>query len=299
MTVSRPAIAGWKLGVACSLAMSACFATIDATAKLLGQDMPVVQIVWGRYFFHFLFLAVFLFGRAGLTRILRTNRLALQLGRSVLLVCSTAIFWLALVYLPLAQAIAIGFASPLILTALSALLLGERVGRYRWSAVLVGLCGVVIVVRPGVGELHWAVLLPLAMAFFYALYQITTRVLSRTEDQMTTLFYTGLGGILVSSIAVPFFWVPPTLEQWLGFVWLGLLGGLGHMLLIKAFSLAPASLLAPFGYTSLIWATILGYVVFGEIPDVWTIVGASVIIGSGIFIVWREHRLSSAAEAPA
>src|SRR3546814_6998600 len=172
----------------------------------------------------FLFLAAFVFARTGFVRVVRTGRLGLQLGRSVLLVCSTAIFWLALVYLPLAQAIAIGFASPLILTALSVPLLGERVGRYRWSAVAVGLIGVAIVVRPGFGQLHWAVVLPLVMAVFYALYQIATRVLSRTEDQMATLFYNGLGGVLVSSIDVPLFWMEPTPDPWLGLARPGPLG---------------------------------------------------------------------------
>ncbi|MFN4087923.1 MAG: DMT family transporter [Alphaproteobacteria bacterium] len=291
MTAVQSTPAGWQRGIACSLAMSVCFATIDATAKLLAQDTPVIQVVWGRYVFHFLFLAAFVFGATGLRRLTQTRRLGLQLTRSVLLVGSTASFWLALVYLPLAQAITIGFASPLILTALSVPLLGERVGRYRWTAVVVGLVGVAIVVRPGLGSMHWAVALPLLTAVLYALYQIATRVLSHTDDAMATLFYTGLGGLIVSSIAVPFFWQPPGMMQWLGFVWLGLLGAAGHTLLIKAFSLAPASLLAPFGYTSLIWATILGYLLFAEVPDLWTLVGAAVIIGSGIFIVLREHRL--------
>jgi len=287
--------AGWQRGIVYSLVMSAIFATIDASAKLLGQDTPIVQVVWGRYLFHFLFLAAFVFGRTGFKRLTQTRRLGLQLARSTLLVGSTASFWLALVYLPLAQAITIGFASPLILTALSVPLLGERVGRYRWSAVVVGLVGVAIVVRPGMGEMHWAVALPLVTAVLYAVYQIATRVLSQTDDPMATLFYTGLGGLLVSSAAVPFFWQPLTLEQWLAFAWLGLLGGIGHTLLIKAFTLAPASLLAPFAYTSLIWATLLGFFVFGEIPDLWTVVGACVIIASGVFIVWREHRLRAAA----
>jgi drug/metabolite transporter (DMT)-like permease len=193
-------------------------------------------------------------------------------------------------FLPLADCVVIAFVSPLLVTALSVPLLGERVGIHRWGAVIFGLFGVMFVIRPGMRIVHWASILPLIAALFYANFQITTRILGRIDDALTSLFYTSVGGLILSSIAVLFVWVSPSLEQWLILVWLGFLGVVGHYFMIKAFELAPVSLLAPFDYTALIWATLLGFVLFGDLPDAWTIMGAIIIISSGLYLIKRERR---------
>jgi drug/metabolite transporter (DMT)-like permease len=186
--------------------------------------------------------------------------------------------------------VAIVFISPLLVTALSVLLLAEKVGFHRWGAVIMGFIGVMIVIRPGMGIVHWAVILPLITALFWANYQITTRILSRTDSALTTLFYTAAGGLLFTTLAVWSDWMTPTLKQWFIFACLGFLGTMGHYFLIKAFELAPASMLAPFNYTSILWSILLGYAIFGDLPDKWTIAGVVIIILSGLYIIQRERR---------
>jgi len=150
---------------------------------------------------------------------------------------------------------------------------------------------VMVVMRPGFTIFDWMSILPLVTAFFYAGVQISTRILGRTDGALTTLLYSSAGGAIISTIGVLFFWVTPSFGQWFVLGWLGFLGALGHFLMIKAYELAPASLLAPFDYTTLIWATILGFVVFGDLPDTWTVLGAIIIMSSGLYLVRRESRL--------
>jgi drug/metabolite transporter (DMT)-like permease len=176
-------------------------------------------------------------------------------------------------------------------------LLGERVGRHRWSAVALGLVGVLIITRPSGAIAHWSSLMPLVAAFCYANYQIATRLIGRTDDPLATLFYTSIGGAAVTSLAVPFDWIWPTVAQWLILVALGGLGALGHFLVITAFTRAPASVLAPMHYTVLIWATLFGYLVFGDLPDVWTLVGAAVIVASALYVYYRERKLRTCGGA--
>lgn len=285
-----PVAVSWQRGIAYMLLATACFATLDASAKLMTREMSVVQAVWGRYLFNFLLFAPLLLTTVSPRRLVATRRLGVQLLRAVFLVGATFAFWIGLSYLPLAEAVTLGFVSPLLVTALSVPLLGEKVGVHRWSAVLVGLAGVLIIVRPGVGVMHWAVAMPLLTALSYAFYQILTRILSRTDEALTSLFYGALGGVVLTSLAVPFVWVWPTWQQWLALAWLGLLGGVGHFLLIRAFTAAPASMLAPFNYSGLLWATLLGWLLFGDLPDGWTLAGAAVIVASGLYILQRERR---------
>lgn len=197
----------------------------------------------------------------------------------------------ALIFLSLADCVAIVFISPLLVTALSVPLLGEKVGVHRWGAVIMGFIGVMIIIRPGIGIVHWAVILPLITALFWANYQITTRILSRTDSALTTLFYAAAGGLVFTTFAVWSVWMSPTFKQWFILAWLGFLGTMGHYLLFKAFELAPASMLAPFNYTSILWSLLLGYVIFGDLPDEWTIAGVVIIISSGLYITQRELRL--------
>jgi drug/metabolite transporter (DMT)-like permease len=250
----------------------------------MSSELPLVMLLWGRYLFHFLFVTLF-FLRGPFRGIISTKRIHLQLLRSILLVGAGLTFWGALMFLPLADCTVIFFVAPLFVTALSVPLLGEGVGIHRWGAVIFGFVGVIIVIRPGTGLAHWASILPLITALFYAFVQISTRVLSRTDGALTTLFYTSLGGLTFTSIALLFFWVSPSIKQWLALVWLGFIGATGHYFMIKAYEKAPVSLLAPFEYTALIWTSLLGFFLFGDMPDAWTITGALIIITSGLYLL--------------
>ena len=274
-------------GIGLMIIMTACFSSLDASAKYVSNELPLLMVMWGRYFFHFIFITIF-FLRGEPRDIIFTKNLKLQILRSVLIFCAGVTFWSGLMYLPLADCTVIAFISPLLVTILSVFLLGEKFGFHRWGCVMIGLLGVIFVIRPGMGIAHWAVVLPLLSALFYAIILITTRVLGQRENVLTTLFYTSIGGLILSSIMVLFSWKAPSLIQWLFLIWLGLLGAVGHFFMIKAFEKAPASLLAPFNYTSLIWATFLGFFLFGDLPDAWTIIGAIIIISSGLYLVKRE-----------
>ena len=191
------------------------------------------------------------------------------------------------------------FVSPLMLTALAVPLLKERVGLHRWSAVVIGFLGVLIIVRPGGTTMQWAALLPLLTAFLYALYQIATRVLSRTTPSLVTFAYMVVVGTAGSTLALPFVWRTPDALGWVMMAASGLLHGLAHYLVTRAFALAPAAILAPFNYAQLIGATAFGYFVFGDLPDRWTIVGALVIVAAGLYVAYRERwrRTLAAIEA--
>ena len=177
---------------------------------------------------------------------------------------------------------AINFAAPLIVTAMSIPFLGEKVGIRRWCAILVGFIGVLVIVRPGLGVMHWAAILPLCTAFCYACYQIMTRIATRTEDTRTSLFWTSAVGVVVMSLVVPFFWTQPDAQGWALMLATGALFGFGHYLLIRAFEIAPISVLSPFLYTQIIWATLLSIVLFSEFPDHYSIVGGVIVIASGL-----------------
>lgn len=277
-------------GIGFMIFMTICFSSLDASAKYLSSELPLWVLLWGRYVFNFLFVALF-FVRGASAGIIHTRKLKLQILRSILLVASTVTFWRALVFLPLADCVVILFVAPLLVTMLAAPLLGESVGRHRWTAVLLGFVGVMVVMRPGIAIFEWVLILPLITALLYAGVQISTRILGRTDGALTTLLYSSAGGVIISTIGVLFFWVTPSFEQWLVLGWLGFLGALGHYLMIKAYEIAPASLLAPFDYIALIWATLLGFVMFGDLPDTWTVLGAVIIMSSGLYLIRRESRL--------
>ena len=264
------------------------FASINALAKQLTLTYPVPQVVWARYAFHMLLLLVLLRGR--LPRMLASRRLGLQLTRSLLMMITTGLFFTGVRFIPLADAAAIMFVAPILVTVLSVPLLGEPVGRRRWAAVLVGFAGALIIIRPGAGVMHTAALLPFFAACLHALYQIFTRKVSADDPPLTSLVYTALIGGLVSSAVAPFFWIPPDAMGWTLMILLGLLGGGGHFALIKSFQAAPAATVTPYGYTILLWATIYGFVLFADLPDIWTVVGALVIVLSGLYIFHREQR---------
>ncbi len=276
-------------GVAYFLVASVLFIAMDTAAKILTEELNAVMAVWGRYVFHLVFASlIFATGRFG--RIGWTAQLGLQIVRSLLLVGATLSFFIMLSYMPLAESVALSHVSPIILTVLGALFLRERVGPRRWAAVIVGFIGAMIIIQPGFGTFHWAAPLGLVTATCFAFYAIATRMLSGRDSPATTIFYTALAGAVVMSAAAPFFWIWPSLEAWGLLALLGFLGAVSHLLFIKALDHSSASGLAPYGYSDLIWATLFGIVVFGDFPGPWTIVGAAVVVASGLYIFYRERR---------
>ena len=263
---------------------------VDTVCKIFTKDLHSIQLVWGYFIGINLFLWVFFFLKGEkLSKLRVTDRPFLQIIRPAFLVCSISSLFLGLTYLPIAEATAIGFVAPLFITALSVPILRETVDIHRWSAVVVGLLGVIIIVRPGSDLWHFASIMPLLGALFFALFQIMTRLLSATEKTHTTLFFTGLGGLAWSSLIVPFVWVAPSKIHLLVFFATGAMGAAAHLCMISAFDRAEASLLAPYNYTKLLWVAVLGYWIFGDIPslDMW--IGAVIIVSAGFYVLYKER----------
>jgi drug/metabolite transporter (DMT)-like permease len=276
-------------GIALMCGAVLLFAFSDASAKFLNGHMDTMQVVWARYMSAFV-LALFMFNPIKRPQVMRTSRPWLQLGRSTLLLVSTGLNFVALRYLQLDQAIAIIFCTPFIVAALGGPILGEWIHWRRWTAIIVGFCGVLLVARPGAGGIHPAALLSVMGAFCYAIYSISTRILARTDSNETTNFYSNLVGAVAVSVAIPFFWTPQSDPLIIVLMCImGLFSGTGHYLLIIGHRLAPASVLAPFIYTEIVWMIALGYVVFGDVPNRWTLAGVAVVIGSGLYLLYRER----------
>jgi drug/metabolite transporter (DMT)-like permease len=253
--------------------------------------MDPLQIVWARYFGAFLLAFVFL-NPLTKPKMMMTTRPFMQVGRSALLLVSTALNFFALRYLQLDEVLAILFSTPFLVAVLCGPLLGEWVGWRRWTAISVGFFGVLLVARPGFGGLHPAALLSLGSAVCYALYVISTRVLARSDSSETTLFYSNLVGAVAMLPIVPLAWTTPNSALVVALmVLIGALGSGGHYLLIRGHRLAPASTLAPFIYTQMVWTTTLGFLVFGDVPHRWTIVGGLIVVSSGLYLLNRERRV--------
>ncbi len=276
-------------GIALIIAAVLVFSCIDASAKWLSRSLPTLQIAAIRYLGAFLLVAVFMnpWTRPGL---LRTANLRRQAVRSLCLVLMTGLSFVALRYLPLAQFTAINFASPLLVALLAGPMLKERIGPRRLAAVVVGLGGVLVVTRPFGAPAHPAVILVCIMAAAGAFYAILTRMISAHDRPETTMFYTGGVGALIMAPVLPFVWHNP--ESWTNYVAIAVMciaGALGHWLMILAHKVAPASVLAPFNYMQLLGAIAIGRLVFGETPDHWTVVGGAIVIGSGLYLLYRER----------
>ncbi|MDA0651725.1 MAG: DMT family transporter [Proteobacteria bacterium] len=278
-----------RLGIGLLMIAVALFTIGEVIVKSLARDYDITQIVWARYVFHAL-VTYTIFSRANVFRLAQTSRPGLHVMRSALMLAATTLFFSSLRYLALADAIAITFVGPLLVTALSIPMLKEQVGIRRWMAIFVGFGGVLVIIRPGMGVMHWAAILPLCCTVCYAFYQILTRIASRTDDTQTSLFWMSTFGVVVSSIAVPFFWKTPALIELAMMITLGTVYGLGHYLLIRGLEIAPASKLSPFLYTQIIWATVLGLIFFDQFPDGPTLIGGAIVIGSGLYI-WRRESL--------
>lgn len=264
---------------------------LNASAKYLAEaKYPVLEIVWWRYAGHFVYMIVFFAPRLGL-RLLVASRPVMQLIRSSLLAASTLIFMSALAYVPLTTASAIGFTGPFIVTALAPIMLNERVGIVRWLFVVLGFVGALIILRPGTGAVQPAAFLLLGSAFTSALYQIMSRKIASHDRAETSITYIALAGFALTTVPLPFVWMTPHSPlDWALFIGLGVFGGFGHYFWQRALELAPAPFVSPFNYLGLIGAALLSVVVFGQFPDIWVWVGAAIIAGSGIFMLYYEHR---------
>jgi|307.fasta_scaffold09274_2 drug/metabolite transporter (DMT)-like permease len=264
------------------------FAFLDTTAKYLGRQIDVLQVVWARYTFAFL-LTLIVSNSRNHPGLLRTRRPIFQVVRATLLLGSTFLNFFALKYLRLDQVLAIAFSTPFFVAALSGPVLGEWVGARRWAAIGVGFIGILVVTRPGFGIVHPAAFLAIMAALSYAAYALSTRILVRTDANETTLFYSNFVGAALMLPVVPFFWTTPDLRQVILMALAGALASFGHYMLIAAHRLAPASLLSPFIYSQLVWVIALGYAVFGDVPDAYTLIGASIVIASGLYVFHRER----------
>jgi drug/metabolite transporter (DMT)-like permease len=282
------------VAIALMIAAVNCFSFLDTTAKYLSLTLPVAEVVWARYFGAFL-VAIVLSNPISHPGLLRTGRPWLQIFRSALLVVSTGLAFTALPYLQLDEQVSIIFAAPFLVAALSGPILGERISWRRWLAIVAAFIGVLVVTRPFADAIHPAALLTCCGALCYALYIICTRILARTDSSETTLFYSNIVGAAAMSLVVPFVWVSPdSVLTVLLMLVAGVFGTVGHYLLIAAHRHAPAATLAPYIYTQLLTMIALGFLVFGDVPNQWTFLGAAIVVASGLYLLSLERGSSKA-----
>jgi drug/metabolite transporter (DMT)-like permease len=283
---------GQGIGTAILLMMAAIsmLPVMNVIAKFLSETYPTTQVVWARYAGHVVFVLLVFWPRHG-KALFRAHRPGIHILRSLLMYVATCFFFLALRYIEVPVASSINFTSPLLVTALAVPFLGEKVGWRRWLAVLAGFIGALIIIRPGTDNAHWAMILVLGTSLCYATYQILTRRFATADSPETSVFYIALIGTIVGTgslllgAKVPESWVDAAM-----FAGLGVIGGLGHYLIIRALRLGEASVLSPLNYGQLVMATLVSFLVFGTFPDLWTWIGAAIIISSGIYITYRETR---------
>jgi len=261
---------------------------MDTIAKYLSSDLSFFQITWARYFFTIFFALpfMFFFFRKNLTW---TTQPKLQILRGSTLFFANVLFFYSISIISMAKALTLAFVAPLITTALSPIILGEKVGLRRWSAVIVGFIGSLIVIRPGFIDFNFASIAALGTGCFYGIYLIITRKLHSSDSPLLTLLLTGVVGLVFGSFLVPVVWINPTFNQWSLLALMGLFACLGHLFLILSLKYAEASKLAPLGYFEIVTNVILGYYFFMDFPDHLTWIGLSIIVCSGIYISLREQ----------
>jgi drug/metabolite transporter (DMT)-like permease len=265
---------------------------MDGFAKYLSADLPVLQITWARYFFTVAFTLPVMFFFYN-KQLVWSDKPKLQTLRGLILLFANICFFYAISIIPLAKALTLAFVAPLIVTAFSPMLLGEKVGVRRWTAVIIGFVGSLVVIRPGFLEINLASLAALGTGVMYGFYLIITRKLSTSDNPLLTLLLTGLVGLVAVSGFMPFIWVNPDLSQWSMMAGIGVFACIGHLFLILSLKYADASKLAPLGYTEIIPNVIIGYYFFGNFPDNWTFLGLAIIVISGIYISRREATIKS------
>jgi drug/metabolite transporter (DMT)-like permease len=261
---------------------------MDGFAKFLSDDLPILQITWARYFFTVVFtlpIMIFFFKK----QLVWSDKPKLQILRGLILLSANICFFYAISIISLAKALTLAFVAPLIVTAFSPVMLGEKVGFKRWTAVVVGFVGSLVVIRPGFVELNFASLAALGTGILYGFYLIITRKLSTSDNPLLTLLMTGMVGAILVSVIIPIYWVKPSLNQWSLMAGIGVFACIGHLFLILSLKYADASKLAPLGYTEIIPNVLIGYYFFNELPDNWTYLGLFIIILSGLYISRREY----------
>ena len=261
---------------------------MDGFAKYLSSDLPILQITWSRYFFTVVFILPIMFFFYN-KQLVWTDKPKLQFIRGMILLCANICFFYAISIISLAKALTLAFIAPLIVTAFSPMMLGEKVGIRRWTAVVIGFIGSLVVIRPGFVEFNLASFAALGTGIMYGFYLIITRKLSTSDNPLLTLLLTGLVGAVIISCVVPFVWVKPTFNQWSMMAGIGMFACIGHLFLILSLKYADASKLAPFSYFEIITNIIIGFYFFNNFPDNWTFFGLFIIILSGIYISRREN----------
>jgi drug/metabolite transporter (DMT)-like permease len=275
-------------GIALILASTVFLGASDVTAKYLSATLPSIEIAWIRFLVFGMIMVPAMLPGSPLYA-LPSERRGLQLMRGAALLASSLFFISGLRFLPIAEASATGFVSPLFVTALSIVFLGESVGVRRWLATAVGLIGVLIILRPGSGAFHPAAFFPIVSALAWACTLIMTRMMSGKEAVITTMTYSSIAGVCILSALAPFVWVAPSWHDILFGIVIGIASTAGQWIVVLAFRYADASVLAPFQYTQLLWVSILGFVIFGELPDIWTVTGAVFVVASGLYTAHRER----------
>ena len=260
---------------------------MDGFAKFLSTDLPVLQITWARYFFTVFFvlpIMLFFFKK----NLVRTKKPKLQFLRGLILLTANICFFYSISVISLAKALTLAFIAPLIVTAFSPFFLNEKVGVKRWTAVIIGFIGSLVVIRPGFLEINLASLSALGTGVLYGFYLIVTRKLSNVDNPLLTLLFTGIVGAFLGSFAIPFYWVMPSSDQWIFLFLIGFFASIGHLLLILSLKLADASKLAPFGYFEILPNVIISFYFFNNVPDIFHLAGLILIIGSGVYIFKKE-----------
>ncbi len=273
-------------GILLLMSSTIFLASSDAMAKYLAKSLPPIQISWLRFAMFALIMVIVMVRHP---RALKSLNPGIQALRGLAMLLSSVFFISGLQFLPIAEASATTFVAPIFVTGLSILFLGEKVGKRRWASTLIGLVGVMIIVKPGTAAFHPAAILPILSALGWAVTLVLTRRISGGDNVITTMAYTALVGFMVLSAIVPLYWVTPSWQQVAIGACIGIAATMGHWIVVLAFRYADASVLAPFSYSQLVWVTLLGVVMFNEVPDVGTICGAAVIIGSGLYTAHRER----------
>lgn len=294
MPPSHIAPSNTLIGITLMLGAMFVLPFLDVVAKFLGQqNVPIIEIVWARLFFGMIMTAPLVWKIDG-ARSLIPQRPVIHMIRAMFLITATALFFWALKFQGIADTLAIFFVQPLVITMLSPVVLGEKVGLRRWLAVAVGFMGTLIIIRPGFQYLNPGVFMALGAGTSLALYMLLTRRIAGGASAMTTTFLTSLAGAMLTSIAAVFVWQMPTPQQWLLFLLLAFIATSGHYLIVRAYDYAEASLLAPLGYTEMIMAVVAGWYFFGDFPDQWTFVGVGILIACAVYISYRERKLNVA-----
>ena len=280
--------------IAMIIVTGAMLAGMDVIAKFLAVSFPVLFVIWGRYFFQTIITFAAYAGQRRSIDFLVAKRPGLQFFRALSLFGATCTLYVAITMMPLGDAAAIQFMAPVLVTLLSGVFLGEHVGPRRLAAVFVAFVGVLLIARPGSGVFGWVVLLPVATAILLAIYMMMTRIIRSQDDPASTTFYSTAVGTIVLSAVAPFYWQSLGGFDWMLMVAMGAAGAAGHFLWVKAFAAAEASMLAPFTYSQVVAAIAWGWLVFGDVPSIWTISGATLIVGSGLFVWYRETHQGAA-----